>query len=258
MVGLLWPTSGSIRLFGDDVVAMPELIPTKVGYFGQRVSALWAFTPVQFLQMTGQLRGMQSRPALEQARDLIEMMGLRDRANRMLLTFSGGELRLVCVLSALMGRLPVMVLDEPTAELDPVMRQRVWNVLFSYNKDAGATVILVTHNVLEAERVVDRVAIIDQGKVLDDGTPADLLRTMGDEAKLELRLKPAAAEQSGEIPGWTRLRHEFYARSAPRNEAARILYEVTGALPRDSIEDVRLVSPTLEDFYVKAVGKEWK
>lgn len=258
MVGLLWPTSGSIRLFGIDAVAQPEAIPRMVGYFGQKLSYLWAYTPVEFLQTTGQLRGMPAHPALLQARDLVEMMGLGDRANRLLSTFSGGEVRVVSVLSSLMGRMPVIVLDEPTAELDPVMRQRIWDVLFSYNRNSGATIILVTHNVLEAEKVVDRVAIIDQGKVVAEGSPADLLKSMGDEVTLELRLAPAAAEDLVEIPGWIRLRREFFTRSAPRAEATRILYEVTATLRKDGVEDVRLVRPTLEDFYVKAVGKEWK
>jgi len=258
MVGLLWPTSGAIRLFGMDVVAAPEIIPRRVGYFGQRLSHVLAYTPAEFLQMTGELRGMRGHPALRQGRELLDVMGLRGKADRMMSTFSGGEVRIVSVLTAMMGRMPVIVLDEPTSELDPIMRQRVWDLLFSYNRESGATIILVTHNVLEAERVVDRVAIVDQGRVVAEGSPPDLLRSLGDEVTLELRLSSSAAGDAPEIPGWTRLRREFFARSAPRSQATRILYEVTGTLSKDGVEDVRLVSPTLEDYYVKVVGKEWK
>ena len=258
MVGLLWPTAGSIRLFGIDVVGKSEVIPTMVGYFGQRLSYLSAFTAIEFLQMTGQLRGMTGQTARKQAVDLLDTIGFGGRANRMLRTYSGGEIRVISVLSALMARMPVVVLDEPTAELDPVMRQKVWDVLFSYNRDSGSTIVLVTHNVLEAERVVDRVAIIDQGKVIAGGSPASLLASMGDEVTLELRLKPEVVEDIGDIPGWTRQRRELFTRSAPKTAATRILYEVTGALPEGSVENARLVTPTLEDFYVKAVGREWK
>lgn len=94
---------------------------------------------------------------------------------------------------ALMGEPRLVVLDEPTNELDPVRRRTVWEIVRELGRDGGTTCLLVTHNVLEAEWAVQRVAIVDRGRVVALGTPGELKARLGDEVRLEVVLKPAAA-----------------------------------------------------------------
>lgn len=124
------------------------------------------------------------------AKGLIEYFGCEAFADRYLLQLSGGERRLALLLSTFMSHLPVLVLDEPTNDLDPRRRHLVWRYLLQANREKGTTIVLVTHNVSEAETVVDRVMIMDRGKVLAEGAPGELKSRLGTKAKILVTLKP--------------------------------------------------------------------
>lgn len=258
IVGLLWPTRGRIYLHGVDVVQHPDVIPRQVGYYGQRLVYFWTLSAIELLVFTGRLRGMTDKAAKAQADELISRVGLDHKASRLLATFSGGEIRVVSVLTSLMGNPPVVVLDEPTAELDPVMRQNIWNLLFAVNKQFGTTIILVTHNVLEAEQVVDRVAVIDEGRVVAEGTPSELRASIADKSRVEVRLRVPEAPGILLTGAWTEMRRGVFSCTVPRSEVNSLLHAITGELDPKAVEDVRVVNPTLEDYYVTVVGKQWQ
>lgn len=168
MLGLLKPGSGTISIFGENVLQRPELIGQYVSYLSQEglgpgFGHLKAFEAVAF---TGMLRDLSKSESLEQARFWLESLGISSLRDSLIKKLSGGEKRLVSLAAALIGTRPILVMDEPTNDLDPEARKRVWNLLRHLRQSRNATLIVVTHNILEADQMVDRVAILEAGSLL--------------------------------------------------------------------------------------------
>jgi ABC-type multidrug transport system ATPase subunit len=262
LTALLKPTAGSIRLFAHDVVRRPEVVPRSVGYYGQKVAALRQHTPEEVLVITGVLRGLATAEARRQAAALIARFDLGAVARRRLATLSGGEQRLAVLLATLVGAPPVLIFDEPTNELDPVRRRHFWEQLDTLNRERGTTVVLTTHNLVEAEQVVERVALIDRGRLVALATPGELKRRVADRVRLEVRLRePALARAEpglAGLPGARRLRPGRWEIAAPQAEAAALLPRVVNLVGLDALDDFRLLTPTLEDVYVHFTGRHWR
>jgi ABC-2 type transport system ATP-binding protein len=170
---------------------------------------------------------------------------------------SGGQKRLTHIGMTLTGRLPVLILDEPTADIDPSLRRRIWELLAGRCR-AGAAMILVTHDVAEAEHVLDRVAILEHGKVAAAGTPAQLKTDLAHRTRIEVvvaetspvaiqevaaALGQASKIEGRRVSGWT-----------PAEDALRILEKIMTSAGPGALEDARLVTPTLEDVYLTVSG----
>lgn len=174
LVGLLTPTSGEIRLFGELMrPGKDRRIGKTVAYLPQGTMSLGEFKVSEAIEWTAILRGCGAATARAEAEELMGVLELKALHDRQLRKLSGGERRLVQLGMTLVGRLPVLILDEPTADIDPALRARIWE-LISARARAGAAVVLVTHDVAEAEHVVNRVAILVAGRVAALGTPAEL------------------------------------------------------------------------------------
>ena len=258
MAGLLKPTAGDIRLLGRDVVASPHLVPHFVAYYGQKILALRAHKVREVLLHTAVLRGLPVPEARKVAAELLERFELTSIADRIMLRLSGGQQRQTALLASLAGPRPVLILDEPTNELDPAVRRRVWEYLWARNQEQGTTIILVTHNVLEAEQVVERVAIVDRGRLVATGTPGQLKAEVDASVRVEVRLRPAtdaACEQLlASLPGSVRLREGLYRVTAPRERADELFRTVVGQVGMAALDDFRLVTPSLEDVYLRYTG----
>ncbi|MCK4259611.1 MAG: ABC transporter ATP-binding protein [Halanaerobiales bacterium] len=257
LMGLICPTKGSIFLLGIDIVKNPNLIPHYVGYCGQNLYHLWRLTALELLVMTGRLRGMKKDQAYGQAQSLMSMVGFEKKMNRVIRDFSGGELRIVSVFSALMGKSPIIILDEPTSGLDPVARQNVWQALFHYQAEVDATIILVTHNVLEAEKVVDNIAIIDEGNIIAQGKPTELKNELKKEVSIEIEIKPLTNIDFG-MSDLEKVRERVYCYKGDLENREVIINQVIEKIGMENIEDLRISPLTLEDYYVQKVGKKWK
>jgi ABC-type multidrug transport system ATPase subunit len=155
----------------------------------------------------------------------------------------------------------VLILDEPTADIDPALRTRIWE-LISARARAGAAVILVTHDVAEAEHVLDRVAIMGAGRVVASGTPAELKARLSHRTRVEVvvaddaTVDPQALVEH--VPGETRVRGKHLSAWVPAEDAIPCLEKVIAAAGLESLEDVRLVSPTLEDVYLEVGGRTFE
>lgn len=259
LMGLLKPTSGRIELFGHDVIAHPELVPCYVGYYSQRVLALRAHKLWEVPYITGLLRGQSARDAKRQVWELLERFELLGLADRLMAHLSGGEQRLAALLATFMGYPKVLILDEPTNELDPMRRRRVWEYLRELNQELGVTIIFVTHNLLEAEAAVDQVGIIDRGRLVALGTPGELKRAVQNTVRMEVRLREGAEADGvlSKMPGAKRLRQGWWQITAPKESASQLLAETLGELGFDMIDDFRLITPTLEDVYIQITGRIW-
>jgi ABC-2 type transport system ATP-binding protein len=191
VLGLIAPSAGAITIDGVDVVASPALARQACSYQPQTSVPIEGLSPRQAVDLAGRIRGGERRVVARRTGELLATLGLDEWADQAT-PLSGGVARLVafCMAAVVPGR--VVILDEPTNDVDPLRRKLLWDQVRAL-ADAGAAVLLVTHNVLEAERCVDRLAIIDHGRVQALGTPAGLKAELGAPLRLELVLEPGAA-----------------------------------------------------------------
>jgi ABC-2 type transport system ATP-binding protein len=259
LVGLLRPDAGTVRLFGATVRAGSRVTGGLVAYLAQHEPALDEMPVSAAVVTTARLRGTSQREARRLAGDLLDELGLTPCADRSLVSLSGGQRRLACVAVSLVADRPVLVLDEPTAGLDPVARRRVWDALARRRRQHGTTVVLVTHNVLEAESVLDRVAILDRGRVIGCDSPGRLKAAVSDEVRLDLvwrsdppRDDPIVAMLATRA---TRDGHRWTARLG-HAEARQALDRLVAGPALDALDDFTLATPSLEDVYLALGGRD--
>ena len=195
IIGLTMPTSGSISISGVNVIAKPDYAREVCSFQAQVQAPISGLSTIQAIELAGRIRGGKKADVHQRAMELIEKLELGEWQKTLGLNISGGVRRLVafCMAAVVPGR--IVILDEPTNDVDPLRRRTIWQEVQALAK-RGSAVMLVTHNILEAERVVDRLAIIDLGKVKGMGTPASLKESEGDVMRLELILEPKAAVPS--------------------------------------------------------------
>jgi ABC-2 type transport system ATP-binding protein len=185
VVGLAKPTAGTIRIDGRDPVADPAMAREVCSLQPQAQAPLEGITPREAIETMAQIRGANRRRARRRADELIEQLELGPWANTVGKRLSGGVQRLTgfCMAAAEPGR--VVMLDEPTNDVDPVRRRLLWERVRALSA-SGSAVVLVTHNVIEAERAVERLVVLDAGRVVAQGTPAELRGGDADRLRLEL------------------------------------------------------------------------
>jgi ABC-2 type transport system ATP-binding protein len=258
LTGLLRPDSGRITLFGYDLAARRDVPARLVSYLAQDEPALDELTVALAVETTARLRGLAVAQARRQRDAVLDELGLQALADRPLRRLSGGERRLACVATALVGDRAVLVLDEPTTGMDPVARRAVWAALDRRRTAAGITVVLVTHNVLEAEAVLDRVAVVDEGHVIACDTPGGLKAKVGDDVRLDLVWRqdpplddPVVVMLAGRsaIAG-----RRWSARMTPQ-AAREALAQLTVGPAFAALDDFTLATPTLEDVYLALGGR---
>jgi len=257
LMGLVRPDAGEIRLFGADVVRRPELAPRLAAYLAQDEIAIVELTPLRAIELTGRLRGMHRAPARRAAADLVGELGLDDCAGRPMVRLSGGQRRLAAVATALVGDRGVLVLDEPTTGLDPTARRAVWSAL-ERRRSVGATVVLVTHNVLEAETVLDRVAVFDRGRVIACDTPGRLKAAVSDDVRLDLvwRSDPPLDDPTvAHLAEVSEITGRRWSARLPTAQAREALGRLTTGAALAALDDFTLATPTLEDVYLALGGR---
>ncbi|GAB2608123.1 ABC transporter ATP-binding protein [Streptomyces capparidis] len=258
LTGLLRPDSGSVDVLGHNLVRHPERASRLIGYLGQESSALDDMTVALAAETTGRLRGMTARAARRERDLVLAELGLEPLASRPVRKLSGGQRRLACLAAVLVGERPVLVLDEPTTGMDPVARRAVWAAVDRRRAERGATVLLVTHNVIEAETVLDRVAVIDHGRVIACDSPAGLKALVAGEVRLDLvwrdsppRHVPEVAALEGRAVAAGR---RWTLRLTPE-EARGVVATVTGGPAFAALDDFTLATPSLEDVYLRLGGR---
>jgi ABC-2 type transport system ATP-binding protein len=194
---LLPPTSGRAFVAGHDVVADGLAVRSAIGYVPQAISIDAALTAAENLEFYGRVTGVPKRERRERIAQAVEAMELGSFLDRLGRTLSGGMLRRLEIATALLNRPQVLFLDEPTVGLDPTARRLVWERLEILREEAGTTLVVTTHQMDEAERQCQRIAIMDLGDVVAQGSPDELCAEF-DVPSLEDVFTAATGHGSGE------------------------------------------------------------
>jgi len=257
---LLKPDAGSARVAGLDVVRDAGALRSQIGLAGQYAAVDEHLTGEENLVMVGRLYGMNRKAATTRARELLERFDLTDAAERVAKTYSGGMRRRLDLAAALVANPPVLFLDEPTTGLDPRSRVGLWETIEDLVAE-GTTVLLTTQYLDEAERLADRIAVIDRGTVIADGTADELKDRVGGE-RLEVHLSNRAdAERAAEVLAAMSseppqideetVRVPVEQRTGAIMEAVRRLDEAGVG-----VEDLGVRRPTLDEVFLSLTGHE--
>ena len=255
IVGLLKPDAGSITIHGHDVIADPGYARRVCSVEAQAQVPINGMTPRQAISLVGRLRGGSAAVVGARMAALIEALDIGEWKDTDGARLSGGVKRLVsfCMAAVVPGR--VVILDEPTNDVDPVRRRQLWAQVRAL-AEGGAAVLLVTHNVVEAERSVDRLGILDHGRVIVEGTPAQLKESVSHDLRLELVFEPGmeAPPMASFLRHVSRNGHRITA-----TVATTIAAEAAGWAQQlretGQLEEFSLAPATLEDVYVDIVDR---
>jgi ABC-2 type transport system ATP-binding protein len=175
---VLSPTEGVATVAGFDVVKHPDDVRVNIGLAGQFAAVDDNLTGFENLRMVGLLNHMDKAKVVRRARELLEEFGIADFGNRLARTYSGGMRRRLDLAAALVANPPILFLDEPTTGLDPQSRQDLWNIIESL-VEGGTTVLLTTQYLEEADRLCKQLVVLDHGKIIAEGTSAELKSQLG-------------------------------------------------------------------------------
>lgn len=254
VVGLARPDSGTIRVGGRDAIADPAFARRVCSLQPQAQLPIDGLTPRQAIELVGRLRGGRAADVRASRQRLVEALDLGEWLDTDGARLSGGVKRLVSFAMAAVVPGLVVVLDEPTNDVDPVRRRLLWTQV-RHLADGGAAVLLVTHNVIEAERSVDRLAILNEGRVVADGTPGELKAGLAAHLRLELVLEPgrSAPEPAPFVARYLPNGARALA-MIPTDRAGAAVAWATSLRGAGVVEEYSLTPATLEDAYVRVVG----
>ncbi|MER5785308.1 ATP-binding cassette domain-containing protein [Streptomyces mobaraensis] len=260
------PDAGTASVAGHDVLRRPERVRRAIGVVAQRSGADPTATGRENLMLQGRLYGLRGRALAARADELLARFALADAAGRPARTYSGGMLRRLDVAIGLVHRPEVLFLDEPTTGLDPEARTAMWEEIDRLAGEEGLSILLTTHYLDEADRLAERIAIVDRGRVVTTGTPDGLKGELrGDAVHVELRdpVDPAAgpslAAALGASAGVRETVLDGRRLSARADDGAAAVPAVLAVLAGAGVPvaSVTVARPSLDDVYLRHAGRRF-
>lgn len=262
---LVAPTGGTATVAGHDVAKDPVGVKRRIGVVTQNNTLDMQLTVAENLEFRSRFFGLSAGQARKRAAQLIGAFGLGDRRKAMATDLSGGQARRLMIARALVHKPDVLFLDEPTAGLDPQTRVNLWDILQVLH-DQGQTVLLTTHYMEEAEALCDRIAVVDHGKVLAEGTVDELKRDAGAETVVTVRFEEPVKPDFPERMGLTARASVSSAETDGDQvrvfsaEPEGLLGELVEMGTREGlhVRDASQLKPSLETVFLSLTGREYR
>ena len=260
------PDSGTALVAGHDALRHPDRVRRAIGVVAQKSGADPVATGRENLVLQGRLYGMRGAELARRADELLDRFDLADAGARMVRTYSGGMQRRLDVALGLVHRPQVLFLDEPTTGLDPEARTAMWDEIARLAGDEGLTILLTTHYLEEADRLAERIAIVDRGRVVAEGAPDDLKGELrGDAVHVELRETPGPVDAQlltaalGAFAGVREVVFDGRRISARADDGPAAVPHVLAALEREggAVATVTVARPSLDDVYLRYAGRRF-
>jgi ABC-2 type transport system ATP-binding protein len=255
---LLSPTSGAATVAGFDVATQPGDVRLRIGVALQEAALDPKQTGAELLRLQGLLYGLPKRVMKQRVTELFELIDLTEAMDRRIDTYSGGMKRRLDLAAALVHNPDILFLDEPTTGLDPTSRVRVWEEVRRLNTELGMTIFLTTQYLEEADSLAHRVGIIDHGKIVAEGTPSDLKRSVGADV-IVARLDGDAASVADAVrvvEGVQEVEAHGNELVVTTNAGSATISPVAVALANCEVpvRDLTLRTPTLDDVFLELTG----
>ena len=254
--GLKKPDDGEIEILGNTWRDDPDGIRQRIGVQLQDTELQDKLSVTETLRMFRAFYRDGHEPA-----HVIELIGLEEKRDTWVVKLSGGQRQRLTLGCALISKPEVLFLDEPTTGLDPQARRRVWSIVEDFKRNGG-TVLLTTHYMEEAERLADDLVIIDEGRVIAEGTPAEIIARLGAESIVEVRPREASTQgfeaiDLAALPGVKEVRTDVGGISLSVTNTQACVSALLARLDAEELEldDLRTHRPTLEDVFVNLTGK---
>ncbi|GLY51086.1 ABC transporter ATP-binding protein [Lentzea sp. NBRC 102530] len=248
--GLRKPDSGSVRLLGESPWPRNPALLRKIGVQLQASSFFERLTSKEQLETFGALYGISKSKAV----DMLELVGLTDKANVQDTKLSGGQRQRLSIACALVHDPEIVFLDEPTAALDPQARRNLWDVLRAIQQ-RGKTIVYTTHHLDEAEILCDRVAIIDSGRIMTMGPPAQLVRALNAQTQVIIEHGVVPAELATTLPGAEAVVDDGVSVTISTSDAG-VTIKALGEL--DALSNAQVRTATLEDVFLHLTGRAYR
>jgi ABC-2 type transport system ATP-binding protein len=255
VMGLLKPTSGSIVLGGYDLVEDPTAARQLCSYLPQAQMPIDSFKAREAIEIAGLIRGGSRADIRRRTEALLAALEIEEWADTFGAKLSGGVRRLVGFAMATVCPGPIVFLDEPTNDVDPLRRRLLWDQVRAVAGE-GSAVFLVTHNVLEAEKSVDSLAVINEGRLIAQGTPSSLKAEDRGRMRLLVMMAPGAADpvEPDFVIGSTRVGHNL-ATVIPEADVEKGIEWAQGLISTAQAEEYALGATSLEDVYIRLTGE---
>ena len=254
------PDSGRALVGGHDIATEADAVRRSIGLVSQKSSSAPMMTGRESIELAGRVQGLSAKAARARATELLDRFGLADAGGRLTKTYSGGMLRKLDVAVGLVARPSVLFLDEPTTGLDPEARDQMWEEIARLASVEQLTVLLTTHYLEEADHLANRLAIVDHGHVVVQGSPDELKSELrGDSVVVEVvdgDLGVRAAQRISRIDGLSGITHEGRIVRARAQSAATTIPVVLAALEEDGVvvTSATISRPSLDDVYRHHTG----
>ncbi len=260
LTGLLESTSGSVRMNGEEMSSKSNALKAKIGFVPQELALYPTLSAADNLNFFGRIYGMRGKVLKARVAEVLDIVGLTNRAKDRIATYSGGMKRRINIAAGLLHQPEILFLDEPTVGVDPQSRNAIFESVEALNK-AGMTILYTTHYMEEAERLCNRIAIVDHGKVIALDTPISLIRSMGGgllkvglvNGKLEAVKQQATQLLS--VKDIQTFDNQLIIRTTQVQEALVNLLEISNKLDAN-VTSLEILEPNLETVFIHLTGSK--
>ena len=260
LTGLLESTSGSVRMNGEEMSSKSNALKAKIGFVPQELALYPTLSAADNLNFFGRIYGMRGKVLKARVAEVLDIVGLTNRAKDRIATYSGGMKRRINIAAGLLHQPEILFLDEPTVGVDPQSRNAIFESVEALNK-AGMTILYTTHYMEEAERLCNRIAIVDHGKVIALDTPISLIRNMGGgllkvglvNGKLEAVKQQATQLLS--VKDIQTFDNQLIIRTTQVQEALVNLLEISNKLDAN-VTSLEILEPNLETVFIHLTGSK--